>query len=549
MPNQHHTTPWSTRARWALPVVLLWSGIAAATPLAYTDVVAVKVDNTAGVALNLLANDEGTAPMSVTAINGTALTGNAQDIAVTGGLVRVTAGGAMTFVPDGSSLGTNSFSYAVTDATGTTPDGQVKVFLQAQSLTADTSSALQDTVQSGNIWSNDPNATTESASLTLTGYTIADITGTQALGTPVTIAGVGDFSLQATGAWTFTPVTGYSGAVPQITYTAKRTVSTTGYTTAVDDSNQPVTADPHYWLNSVTGLVPVNAPPRTTPGYIGNHPWQSSFFGGGRPISSQNAGFITSQQGDFTYGTAFNLPEGVDPSTATAVLSLGSDDFASMDFKANSNAVAMALIGNTPTGTVKLDNSTPGALQAGLNQLSMLVKNTTGWHALVVFSFTLNYDDVRTSTLDIKVTPVNAPPVAVNDSFTTAMDTPLTMTAASLLGNDSDPNGDTLTITSVQSPVNGAVSLSGGNVVFTPATGFTGTATYTYTINDGHGGTATATVTITIPVSPGSPGGLGTGGTASPAPIPVGGAGFAALATALLAGMAGWRLRQRRRVS
>jgi hypothetical protein len=66
-----------------------------------------------------------------------------------------------------------------------------------------------------------------------------------------------------------------------------------------------------------------------------------------------------------------------------------------------------------------------------------------------------------------------------------------------VLLNDSDVDGDTLTITSV-SPTNGTASISGTNVVFTPATNFVGTATIGYTINDGNGGTATALITVTV---------------------------------------------------
>ena len=529
-------------ARWAVVPLLLCAGIASAAPLAFTDVYAVKVDNAAGIALNLLANDQGTVGLKVTAINGTSLTGSAQDIAVTGGTVRIAADGATRFVPDGTTLGTSSFSYAVTDTSGTTPDGQVKIYKLAQSLSPDLSTALQDTTQSGSIWSNDPNNTTESASFSVSEYTIAGVAGPQSPGTPVAIPAVGSITLQTTGAWSFTPLSGYVGAVPQITYTVKRSVSTTGYTTAVDDNNQPVNADPHYWLNSVTGLNPNTYAPRTTPGLVSNHPWQPSHFSGGRVISSQHASRITDQLGNFDYGTAFVLPEGVDLSTATTVLRVGTDDFATLLFKANGVSVTPAWTSGTPTGYVTLDNSIPGALQTGFNQLSLQVNNTTGWHGLVVFSFITKYDDVRNSTLDISVTPVNAQPVAVDDSFSTAIDTPITITAASLLGNDSDPNGDTLTVTAVQNPLHGSVSLNGTNIVFMPDAGFSGTASFTYTISDVQGATATATVTITIPSVPVNP------GTSTPAPVPLGGAGVAALMTALLAAMAGWRLRQRRRV-
>ncbi|MEB3885641.1 Ig-like domain-containing protein, partial [Lyngbya sp. CCY1209] len=68
---------------------------------------------------------------------------------------------------------------------------------------------------------------------------------------------------------------------------------------------------------------------------------------------------------------------------------------------------------------------------------------------------------------------------------------------AALLGNDTDPENDTLSIESVSNPSNGTVELDAdGNVIFTPESGFTGDATFEYTINDGNGGTDTATVTV-----------------------------------------------------
>ncbi|MFV3369609.1 retention module-containing protein [Pseudomonas sp. NY15435] len=77
-------------------------------------------------------------------------------------------------------------------------------------------------------------------------------------------------------------------------------------------------------------------------------------------------------------------------------------------------------------------------------------------------------------------------------------DTALTIAPKTLLGNDSDVDGDSLTILSVQNPVNGTVALVNGNVVFTPAKDFNGSGSFTYTISDGHGGTSTATVTVGV---------------------------------------------------
>ena len=94
----------------------------------------------------------------------------------------------------------------------------------------------------------------------------------------------------------------------------------------------------------------------------------------------------------------------------------------------------------------------------------------------------------------------------------TLEDTPLTITPATLLGNDSDPNGDALQILSVQNATHGTVALVNGNVVFTPAYHYNGDATFTYTVTDGKGGTDTATVTLKVNSVPDN---LQTGGLAT----------------------------------
>ena len=93
----------------------------------------------------------------------------------------------------------------------------------------------------------------------------------------------------------------------------------------------------------------------------------------------------------------------------------------------------------------------------------------------------------------------NQVPVATNDSgFSTAQNTALSIAASSLLANDTDPNGDPLTVTGVSSPTNGTVGLSGQTITFTPTTGYTGPAGFAYAISDGRGGTAAANVSLTV---------------------------------------------------
>ena len=95
--------------------------------------------------------------------------------------------------------------------------------------------------------------------------------------------------------------------------------------------------------------------------------------------------------------------------------------------------------------------------------------------------------------------PNNRPPIAVNDTLSATEDTTASYTATQLLGNDSDPDNDSIFIASVTRGVGGDVTLNpDGTVTFTPAPNFNGTATFTYTVSDGNLLSAPATVTITV---------------------------------------------------
>ncbi|WP_209889826.1 DUF4082 domain-containing protein [Rhizobium leguminosarum] len=95
----------------------------------------------------------------------------------------------------------------------------------------------------------------------------------------------------------------------------------------------------------------------------------------------------------------------------------------------------------------------------------------------------------------------NAVPVAANDSgFSTNTGTPITIQASALLSNDTDADGDPLTITGVSGAVNGSVAYNAQaqTVTFTPTAGYSGPASFSYAISDGKGGTASAQVALTI---------------------------------------------------
>jgi hypothetical protein len=98
----------------------------------------------------------------------------------------------------------------------------------------------------------------------------------------------------------------------------------------------------------------------------------------------------------------------------------------------------------------------------------------------------------------------NIPPVATDDSFSVGKNGILTLSFSLLTVNDSDPNGNPLTVTAVGGASNGTVSLDPqtGTVVFTPTAGYSGQANFTYTVSDGLGGTDTGTVEVTVDEEP-----------------------------------------------
>jgi Zn-dependent metalloprotease/subtilisin-like proprotein convertase family protein len=98
----------------------------------------------------------------------------------------------------------------------------------------------------------------------------------------------------------------------------------------------------------------------------------------------------------------------------------------------------------------------------------------------------------------------NTPPVAGDDSATTRKNKAITI---SVLTNDSDADGDCLSITSVTTPGNGTASLNGSGscdtenpetITYQPKPGFGGMDSFSYQISDGQGGMDTATVEVHV---------------------------------------------------
>ncbi len=104
-----------------------------------------------------------------------------------------------------------------------------------------------------------------------------------------------------------------------------------------------------------------------------------------------------------------------------------------------------------------------------------------------------------TITVNVVARPkVNRPPAAVNDVATTSFRTAVSI---DVLANDTDPDGDPMTLTAVGavSPAGaGTAEVAGGRVRFSPASDFAGVASMQYTATDSAGAAATATATVQV---------------------------------------------------
>ena len=130
----------------------------------------------------------------------------------------------------------------------------------------------------------------------------------------------------------------------------------------------------------------------------------------------------------------------------------------------------------------------------------------TGFQGIDTFSYTFSDGRGSSGGASVRVTVTERPnqaPVAREDSEATAFDTPVSF---SPLVNDTDPDGDALTLVSITPPTHGLATLDGGGqVTYTPHAGFSGVDTFAYTIEDGRGGSATATITIIVMAAPNTP--------------------------------------------
>ena len=101
----------------------------------------------------------------------------------------------------------------------------------------------------------------------------------------------------------------------------------------------------------------------------------------------------------------------------------------------------------------------------------------------------------NTAAVSLLILPMNDEPIAGDDEGDTDEDTPVNL---QVLANDSDPDGDTLSVDWVEQPLHGSASTNGLQLTYRPDPDWNGEDQFTYTVSDGHGATATAEVRIVV---------------------------------------------------
>ncbi|WP_425086073.1 tandem-95 repeat protein [Vibrio parahaemolyticus] len=195
------------------------------------------------------------------------------------------------------------------------------------------------------------------------------------------------------------------------------------------------------------------------------------------------SGESISQRVDFTVASVADIVADkatVVEDTPTIIKVLGNDTF-----EGDGKVVSLDANNGPANGTVSVN---PDG--------SVTYTPNDNYHGTDSFTYIVTSGGVSESTMvSVDVTPVNDAPMAKDDIATTQEDTAVTI---DVLPNDSDVDGDKLSIQSASAPeAQGKVEIVDGKLVFTPAENFNGDAEIIYTDTDG-ALTDQATVKVTV---------------------------------------------------
>ncbi|MGL5835551.1 MAG: Ig-like domain-containing protein [Waterburya sp.] len=174
----------------------------------------------------------------------------------------------------------------------------------------------------------------------------------------------------------------------------------------------------------------------------------------------------------------------------------------------NNTPVTINVLGNDvdpekQTLTITTVNSTTGAnVQIVDGEVKYTPKANSNKREGITDTFTYTIKDPQgltgTATVTVNVgEQPNQPPKAEDDEVSTPKGTPVTV---NVVANDSDPDGDPITLEDVNSPIGASAQVVDGKVIYTPkfSSNQAASESFTYTIKDADGATATGTVKVNV---------------------------------------------------
>ncbi len=403
----------------------------------------------------------------------------------------------VVYTPDANWHGSESFNYGISDGQGGTATATVTVTVTSVNdtpvATNDTATTNEDTSVTIDVLENDTDADKDSLSIdsvTSPSNGTAQISSGEIEYTPT-----GDYN--GSDAFTYTVSDGNGG-------TATGTVNVT--VTSVNDA--PVAANDAATTNEDTSVtIAVLANDSDVDGDTLTISSVSNPTNGTAQISNNKVQYTPNANhhgtDQFSYTTSDGKGGTAAATVSVTVTSVNDSPVAANDTATTNEDASVTinvLANDTDVDDKTLSVSSVTSPSNGTAQISSgKVKYTpnANHHGTDQFTYVVSDGNggTDTATVNITVTSVNDAPVAANDTATTNEDSSVTIT---VLGNDSDVDGDTLSVASVSSPKNGTAQVSNNKVEYTPDANYHGNDSFTYGISDGNQGTATATVSVTV---------------------------------------------------
>ncbi|WP_170303741.1 cadherin-like domain-containing protein, partial [Reyranella soli] len=174
------------------------------------------------------------------------------------------------------------------------------------------------------------------------------------------------------------------------------------------------------------------------------------------------------------------------------VLTIAATDLLSNDTDADGDTLSIIGVGGAINGTADFD---PVA-----QEVTFTPNEGYSGPASFLYEISDGKGGISQASVNVNVGAPNTSPVGANDSLAMLSTQVVVISAAYLLSNDTDLDGDVLSITGVEGATNGTVAFDAAKqeVTFTPTAGYVGPASFVYGISDGKGGSSQATVTINV---------------------------------------------------